>query len=237
MQIIDSMDQGSPAWLQARIGCVTMSNAKKITAGGEGLTRDTYLAEVASEIITGVPAERYNSWDMLRGTMLEPFALRAVETVLDESIRRVGLVYLDERRRISASPDGLIMATPTEIEVGVEVKCQCPKKHMLTILAEKNPAQFEMQLQGSMWVCGTARWLYVSFCPEFKERPLVILSAERDEAMICKISMAAEEGVAEVDRLVAAARREINPAVEAIRVEALEELAFFADQNSEPEFE
>lgn len=194
--ILDHMVQGTPEWLEARVGCVTMSNAKKLLTGGKGLTRTSYIIEVASELASGVLAEKINTWDMTRGTMLEPFAAAAYEATTGLKARHVGLGYLDENRRIAASPDGLTEAG------GYEIKCQAPKNHMRTIVEAKNPKQFTAQMQGCMWIFGVDSWDYCSFCPEFEALPLFILTVKRDEEMIKKISDAAHLAVEEIDEYV-----------------------------------
>lgn len=194
--ILESLEQGSDEWKLARVGCVTMGKAKALLTGGTGKTRDSYIIEVASELLSGVLSDSINTWDMARGTMLEPYAVDAYEAITGLIVRRVGLGYLDDNRRIAASPDGLTS------NGGMEVKCQKPKNHLQTIIAAKNPKQFEAQMQGSMWVFGVDTWDYCSFCPEFEAQPLFILTLNRDEEMIKKISDSAHRAVEEIDEYV-----------------------------------
>jgi len=194
--ILDKMEQGSIEWKLARMGCVTMSKAKALITGGKGKTRETYILEVASELISGVLSESINTWDMARGTMLEPYAAAAYKEITGLDIKHIGLGYLDEDRRIAASPDGLT------INGGVEIKCQAPKNHLRTIIEAKNPKQFEAQIQGCMWVLGVDTWDYCSFCPEFKNQPLFIMTMKRDEEIIKTISEAAFSAVEEIDNYV-----------------------------------
>lgn len=231
--VLDALEQGSPEWLAARIGCITMSNAKLLLTGGKGVTRDSYIMSVASEVMTGVPAERINTWDMERGTLLEPYAADAYEAMTGFNLRKVGLGYLNSDKRISASPDGLKMANGVVIG-GVEIKCQAPKNHMKTILSAKSPDQFKAQKQGNMWVFGVEEWDYCSFCPEFKAQPLVIIPAARDNEMIARIEESALKAVKEVDEYVRlAGLGHINDRIIDICAEAVELIDIM--QNKEPE--
>lgn len=202
--ILTSMEQGSLEWLMARIGRVTASNMHKLLRGGEGKTRDSYLLEVASEKVTGVPSEKVNTWDMVRGNTLEPYAIQAYEAVTGLKVKRVGLIYLNKDKRVAASPDGLTMYDERLIRYmgGVELKCPNPKNHAKTIIEGKSPKKYDAQLQGSMWVSGALNWDFVSFCPEFKQRPLFMVTAKRDEAMIDKIRAATEAAIIKIDEYV-----------------------------------
>lgn len=233
--ILDHMEQGSLDWLKARIGCITMSNAKALLTGGSGATRDSYIISVASEVITGVPADRISTWDMARGNLLEPYAADVYEAKTGFKLRKVGLGYLNADKRIGASPDGLKMDGDKVIG-GIEIKCQSPKNHMRTIAAAKSPKQFQPQMQGNMWVFGVDEWDYCSFCPEFTDMPLVIIPAARDEAMIAKIEASALEAVKEVDEYVATARSGFTTnRIDEICEEAMEAIAVM--RNQEPEIE
>jgi hypothetical protein len=219
--ILEHMEQGSEEWLNARVGCITMSNAKKLISKGRGdapsATRATYIAEVASEKVSGVLADRINTWDIIRGNTLEPFARDAYKAITGLDVKEIGLGYLDENRRIAASPDGLTA------NGGVEIKCQAPKNHMKTIMEAKNPKQFEAQMQGCMWVFGTDTWDYCSFCPEFANKPLVIITAHRNEEMVKQIEEAAHSAVEEVDEYIkAAGDGQVSSLVTNLCLEAIE---------------
>lgn len=223
------MEQGSEEWLLARLGCITMSNADKLLTEGKGVTRNTYIIGVASELITGVPSDRINVWDMERGSLLEPFARQAYEAYKNCQVQQVGLVYLNEKKRISASPDGFIVNQ----NHGLEIKCQAPKNHMKTIIEAKNPKKFMPQIQGSMWVTGYDKWDYCSFCPEFKAQPLFVMTVERDDKMIAAIEKSALKAVTEVDEYVKQAQGSTSPELFTICQQAIELTDIM--QNKEPE--
>lgn len=219
--ILEKMLQGTPEWHEARRGRITMSNAKALVSQGRkkgepSLTRASYLIDVASEIITGVTADRYKSWEMERGNILEPFAMDAYRDYTGFDVREVGLGYLNEDRRISCSPDALGSSH------GVEVKCQHPKNHLATIVNGFEPKQFVPQMQGGIWIFDFEYWDYVSFCPELKEQPIFVHRVYRDEEMIKSIEESALKGVYEIDELVRKGRDfKVNNKINAICEEAI----------------
>lgn len=232
--IMDKMEQGSQEWLDARIGVITSSPMQRLLTGGSGATRESYILEVVSEILTGVPAEKIKTWDMIRGNLLEDHAIDAYSAVTGHKVRRVGIMYLNADKRIAASPDGLVM-DGDRIVRGVEVKCPQPKAHMATLAAMLSPKKYEAQLQSSMRVSGADHWDFVSFCPEFKHSPLVIISCKRDADYIRRIVEATTLGLMHIDEYVRAAKSvETHHAVEAIRLDALELIDIMS--NREPEF-
>jgi hypothetical protein len=162
--ILDLM-QGSPEWFKARIGCITMSNADKLLmkgkGGNESATKLKYIQDVASEVLAGVPSERLNTWDMQRGTLLEPYAREAYERVTGNKIKEVGLGYLDEKRRISSSPDGL--KGTTSARGGLEIKGRGAKEHLRIIENEHDSKATEAQIQGNMWIFNADAWDFCSF--------------------------------------------------------------------------
>ena len=160
-----------------------MSHAQDLITKGRGnapsVTRLNYILDVAAEKLSGKPTETVKTWDMERGILLEPFALRAYQAQTGANVENIGLAYLDDKRTISASPDGLCGSVGAG---GVEIKCPRPRTHMRYI---KNGAkQNAAQIQGNMWIFGAQWWDFVSFCPEFSACPLHIERVERDDDMI-----------------------------------------------------
>lgn len=225
--ILESMEQGSPAWFKARVGCITMSNAGLLLAGGKGLTRLGYILDVASELSSGQLADRPKTYDMQKGNLTEPYAVDAYELYTGHKVQRVGLGYLNEDKRIAASPDGLVG------DKGVEIKCPNPKGHLRTIIEEKVPVKKMPQVQGNMWVFGLQQWDFVSFCPHFKPMPIFIITVERDEEMVTAISQAAIKAVGEVDDYVNKAKSEVSKEMSDLCSEAIQEINDYF--NIEPE--
>ena len=227
--ILPHMVQGSSEWKEARRGRITMSNAKALTTKGKGLTRLSYLVDVASEIITGVTAETFKSWQMERGNILEPFAREAYKAHTGLDVSEVGLGYLNKDMRISGSPDGL------GDDHGMEIKCQLPKNHLNTIVNGFEPKEFDPQIQGSMWIFEKEYWDYASFCPDFPDQPIFVHRVYRDEEMIKRIEDSALQGVYEIDEFVKRGRfSTTNKQIAKICEEALKTIE--ALSYDEPEF-
>jgi len=199
--------QGTPEWKNARVGCITMSNAKALLTDGNGTTRKNYLLDVASEVASGVLISNIKSIDIDRGNLLESYARQAYEEITGEIVEEVGIGYLDKLMRIAASPDGLIK------KGGIEIKCPNPKAHMRTICAGEAPKEYIPQMQGCMWVFDVEQWDYVSFCPQFSSKPIKIITQYRDEEMIKKIKDSALKGVDEIDEFLALANENHSDAV------------------------
>ncbi len=230
MTIIKSkLIQGTEEWKNARVGCITMSNAKALLTGGSGVTRKNYLLDVASEMASGVLIDNIKSIDIARGNLLEDYARRAYEEITGNSVKEVGIGYLNEKRRIAASPDGLIKGG------GIEIKCPNPKAHMRTIEAGSAPKEYIPQMQGCMWVFGVEQWDYVSFSPKFSEKPIHIITQYRDDAMIKKIEESALKGIEEIDGFIELAKDRYNDAVYEICNQAI--FALNELYNIEPEID
>ncbi len=191
--ILDKLIQGTQEWKNARVGCLTMSNAKALLTGGSGATRRNYLLDVASEMASGVLIDNIKSVDIARGNLLEDYARRAYEEITGNTVTEVGIGYLNDAKRIAASPDGLITTG------GIEIKCPNPKAHMRTIVSGDAPKEYLPQMNGCMWVFGVEQWDYISFCPQFSSNPIKIITQYRDEKMIKKIEESALCGIEEID--------------------------------------
>lgn len=195
IMIVVDVEQGSSEWFEARCGVVTASNFGRILARGGGRTRRSYLYQLAEEIRTGRRQDVYENQYMARGRKLEPRARQAYETATGVDVRQVGMVYLDARKRIAASPDGLIGENG-----GLEIKCPLPKNHLQYWQGGGAPAKYVPQIQGNLWVTGRAWWDFISYAPEESgERKILIRRIGRDEAYIRALQTAVEAFVYDLD--------------------------------------
>ena len=175
--IILEHDQGTPEWLQDRIGVPTASQFSNIVTckGERSKQRTKYLYRLAAEKITGTREESYQNAAMLRGIELEPEARKLFEMMTDETVSQVGLCVSDDRK-IGCSPDGLIGDNG-----GIEIKCPSMAVHVEYLLGGKVPSYYFQQVQGSLYVTGREYWWFLSYYPGMK--PLLIRS-ERDEKFL-----------------------------------------------------
>lgn len=180
--IVLDVEQGTPEWLQARIGIPTASMFKNIiTATGLISKGDGYRKQLVSEWLIGQPDPdgfAGNYWTD-RGTRLEPEARAMYCFLKDVEVREVGLCYKDAMRQFSGSPDGLVGE-----DGGWE--CKCPKlvTHMEYLMAGVFPKEYKPQVQGNLWITGRKWWDFMSYHP--LTEPLIV-RVERDEAYIKKL--------------------------------------------------
>ena len=104
------VDQQTPEWLIARVGCVTASRVKDVVAklknGKESAARASYKLELLTELLTGRATEHYVSQAMDFGTENEPLARTTYELNQGVEVERVGFVLHPQIKHAGASPDG-----------------------------------------------------------------------------------------------------------------------------------
>ncbi|HED4408758.1 TPA: YqaJ viral recombinase family protein [Pasteurella multocida] len=173
--------QGTEEWLVARLGIPTATGIKNIVTpnGQKSSGWVSYLAELVAESIEGV-TEGFKSQHMERGNELEPLARMAYEFATGNEVTQVGGVYLNDKKELMISPDGLI---PNR-QKGLEIKCPKMKTHIKYILEGGVPSEYIIQVQVAMWVTGYKSWDFVSYCPEYKKQTLYLHTANRDENLM-----------------------------------------------------
>lgn len=191
MKIVD-VDQGSPAWLQARIGVLTASNMDKVITpktGKPSASMTPLSYRMLAEEVLGRPLDDAASGFMERGRELEGEARAWYEFEHNCEVQQVGLVLRDDGK-VGCSPDGLVGD-----DGGVEIKCPAAHTHMGYLLGAI-PDEYYCQIQGSLWMTGRTWWDFVSYNPEM---PPVCLRYQRDEEFIAKLAAAAETLLATLD--------------------------------------
>jgi len=162
--IYDTLEQGSPEWLQARCGILTASViGKLITPTLKVADNDTarnIIATLAAERITGDVDYVHPTFDMLRGHDDEPVA-RALYAEHFHDVAEVGFIIREEPTyRLGYSPDGVVGDHGL-----LEIKSRRPKVHVQTVLADRPPAENVAQLQAGLFVTGR-KWIdYCSYSP------------------------------------------------------------------------
>jgi hypothetical protein len=160
--------QRSPEWYSARLGKLTASDAKYITAflknGDESAARRDLKMRLVCERLTGQPAEdAYVNADMQRGIDLEPEAFAAYEAKTGLLVNRVGFVAHDDLMT-GGSPDGVV----GDFEGLVEIKCPRPANH-LRYLRTGVYDEHIAQITHLLWLTGAQWCTFVSYCPSFPE--------------------------------------------------------------------
>ena len=176
--IIEDIIQGTSAWFAEKAGKISASNFSKIVTptGQESKQWKTLAIELIDQKHNPDEQEPIDSKWLRRGTELEPEARSAYMFRTDFEVRQVGLIYLDERRNVLQSPDGLI-------DNNGQVEFKCPKgiNHLWTLHNNDVPLEHKPQLQGQLWI-GEREWNdFVSYHPVY---PMFIKRVYRDENYI-----------------------------------------------------
>ena len=194
-EVIDC-EQGSDAWLQARLGLPTASRFADVMAKGEGKTRARYLHELAAETIrgTGEP-DGYSNAHMERGKAQEDEARQLYAFMTDCEPKQVGFI---RNGRAGASPDSLIGD-----DGGLEIKTALGHIQIERLKTGKLPPEHRAQVQGNLWISERQWWDFVSYSPGL---PPLIIRVDRDEAYIITLKYAVEAFNEELDALVSSLR-------------------------------
>lgn len=220
-------EQGTQEWLQARAGKVTASKLADVLAKGksaEPACRRDYRVQIATEILTGAPAEQgFVSKEMQWGTDNEPFARAAYEVRTDTVVDTVGFVIHPTIDRAGCSPDGLVGWSGVDPAPGI-VQFKCPKSatHLGYILAKVVPADYIPQMTWEM-ACTGAPWCdFVSFDPRMPEHlQLFVIRLHRDGVQVVMMENAVRDFLGEVDDLLAKLE-EAMPAPATMQVDSAE---------------
>lgn len=180
MKIIEC-EQGSPEWINARIGLPTASNFDKIITptGNASKSADRYLGKLAAEWFLGQCLDDFERPFMQRGTDLESSAVAAYEINNDVDTVKVGLCMLDDGSA-GASPDRLVGDDGL-----LEIKCPSAEVHMMYVLGGP-PDDYFVQIQGQLWVTGRKWCDLLCFHPTL---PSVSKRYTRDEKFIERLAV------------------------------------------------
>ncbi|MCF2911939.1 lambda exonuclease family protein [Halomonas sp. Cn5-12] len=195
MQIL-TMPQGSPEWLAARLGRVTMSELKALLVngkgpGGLGTGAITYMHQLIGERMTGELAEPFQgNAHTKRGQELESVARSLYRDITGApKPREVGLILNHD---VGYSPDSLIGTNGL-----LEIKTKLPKFQIEVLLSGEIPDEHVPQCQGGLWV-SEREWIdFVSYWPGM---PLFVKRAYRDEALIGTIAKRVDAFHEEMER-------------------------------------
>lgn len=176
-------EQGSPEWLEARLGIVTMSRLSALLVNGKsasGFGKDayTYMNQLIGERITGELDDSFQgNRHTERGHELEPLARQLYADTTGNEAEEVGIIL---NHGAGYSPDGLVSNDGL-----IEIKTKQPKHQIEVLLAGEIPKDHIAQCQGGLWV-SEREWIdFVSYWPGM---PLFVKRAYRDEKMIRTIA-------------------------------------------------
>jgi len=183
IETIGSTGQRSPEWFAARRGDFTGSRFKDImktkgrgakdwtsqkTLCDLGDTALTYCIETAIGRETGEDIEIKPTWEMKRGTRLEPDAFDAAADT-EHGVELIDCDYTKFLKNAGASPDGVFSDGGINT-AAVEIKCAGLLKHAQyrhIPCDEKHPHFW--QILGEMIATDTQKLLFFSYHPDFPE--------------------------------------------------------------------
>jgi putative phage-type endonuclease len=151
--------QGTPEWLQLRLGHVTASRVADIlakTKTGPSASRQNYLIELAIQRVTGVVEESYKNEAMIRGTEEEPKARQAYELLTETFVEEVPFVKHKTIEWFGCSPDGIIKNNDGTYNL-LEIKNPNSVTHWSYIKEGEPPTKYKIQMMAQM-ACTGAQW-------------------------------------------------------------------------------
>lgn len=198
--------QGSPEWLQLRVGKVTASRVADIvrkTKTGVSASRARYLGEIVAERLTGVPAESFKSKDMEWGNATEETARQFYAFMGDHKLEPIAFVDHPNIALAGASPDQLVDGDGL-----LEIKCPATHTHIETLLTGEIEPDYMKQMHWQMACTGRDWCDFVSFDPRMPEDMRMFLKrVPRDELQIGILEREVEIFLAEVDDTIKRLRR------------------------------
>ena len=161
------MQQRSEEWFAARAGKVTSSRVADVVAKtktGTSASRANYMAELVIERLTGTPAERFSNGAMQWGAEKEPEARERYQIESGNLVDEIAFVQHPRIAFSGASPDGLVGDDGL-----IEIKCPNSATHIETLLSQKIPDKYQLQMLWQM-ACTQRSWCdFVSYDPRMPE--------------------------------------------------------------------
>ena len=197
--IIRDIVQRSEEWRQLKLGKVGASRVADIVArtkSGYSASRENYLTELLLERITGFPADRFQSDAMRYGTEMEPLARAAYSFDFDVEVEQIAFATHPSIEMAGASPDGLVG------KLGLlEIKVPQPATHLDTLLSEKVPEKYIIQMQWQMCCVEREFCDFVSYNPSFPPAAkMFVKRIPRDDAMIADLEREVRAFLADLDK-------------------------------------
>ena len=180
---MDNIQQGTPEWLQLRLGKITASRIIDVLAQGktgESLTRKKYKNNLVRQRMTGLFTESYTNPAMQRGIELEPLARASYEIKHNLIVDQISFVNHPTIKMAGASPDGLVNEDGL-----IEIKCPSPDNHIDNLINDEAPKKYFPQMQWQM-ACTGRKWCdFISFDPDTNEHlRMLVKRVNRDDEWI-----------------------------------------------------
>lgn len=170
-------EQGSREWHQARAGRVTGTSLS--SAVGTPAVQKTLMYELVAERMTEVEIIELNTFAVLRGQELEPYAIKAAAEVTGINYDKCGMLISTINDMFGFSPDAVYRENGI-IVGGLEVKCPASKTHVKYLLADEVPKEYWWQVLAPFVASDDVQWWdFASYDDRNYHRPLFITRVNR----------------------------------------------------------
>ena len=187
-------EQGSDEWRQQRAGKFTGSRFNDLLSKQTSKAYQDLIFDIATERISGIPAEIPKGLALAWGKDMESTARTAYEFATGNVVDIAEFIQHPELPFVGCSPDGLIGK-----DGGLELKCPKVSRVHLERFIHGVPHEYVPQIQGCMWVTGREWWDFASYDPRMPPaQRLLIITVPRDAVFIQKLEAAAIEAEAKV---------------------------------------
>jgi putative phage-type endonuclease len=203
-RIIKGIEQGSPEWMALRIGKIGGSRVADLLTegrgGAESLTRKKYKNELIRERLTGKKLDTYKTPAMQRGIDLEPMARAWYEVKYNTFVDQVAIVLHPSIEGAQCSPDGLVEATNSLIEI----KIPNPENHLDNYLTGgKQLEQYYDQVQWQLACMPEKEFCdLISFDPDLTGLEGFVKRIYRDDEYINNMQNAVIAFLSEIETIV-----------------------------------
>ncbi len=187
-------EQGTAAWLQDRLGCLTASRMADAKAKKDTAAYKNYVAQLVAERLTGVVAESFTNAAMEWGTFHEPLARAEYEILTDQFVEQDGFIKHPTIEWCGASCDGFVGSDGL-----TEIKAPNTATHIDYLLGQKPPAKYVPQMALQL-ACTGRQWVdFVSYDPRLpEEHRLFVVRYTPEPAYLETIDKEARAFLAEV---------------------------------------
>jgi len=199
--IIIDCEQNTDTWFAEKIGKPSASNCSKILTndGKPSKQREGYLYELCAERLTGQKSDNYQNGVMLAGQEREDASRAMFELTHNVEVKKVGVIYRDEKKQFLCSPDGIVTG-----QYGLELKNPLPKTQVKYLLKNRLPSEYFGQVQFSLYVTGFEKWMFMSYVPLMNP---FIVEVKPDEKFITALKVELEVFCKELNELTTKIRR------------------------------
>lgn len=157
---MESVQQRSLEWHEQRMGKFTASEIHKLMGvRGLGETGKSYAIEKAIEQLYGEVEENFVSFDMERGTELEPLAFAKFKELKSlEFLEVENCGFFEIGNNAGASPDGLVGK-----DAVLEIKCPKATTFFKLVATNEIDSKYYYQMQMQMMLTGRKKAYFFNY--------------------------------------------------------------------------